>query len=131
MKQIGIFLIFASGLFSCVPKSQYDEKEAEVLLLEQKVEELEEQLEQQNIQKQVCNEDFAVEQLKDYLSFYAPKCTFKSFKARMSGDCSFDIRMNKHFKSGEIVAVIVRLKFNDDGTYTISNIENDPVWACN
>lgn len=145
MKKLALVLIVTIGITSCVPKSDFDNKEQENQLqrdtiLELKEEiyklktyiyELEVKVEEKQKQELTCTEDFALEQLKSYLSFYAPKCKFRDFKVRPNGNCVYDISMNKYFDDGTIVGVIVRLKFNNDGTYNISNIHGDPTWACN
>lgn len=122
------FLVMAS-MIGCVSKSEFDKKEHENEVLRKKIEDLEAELEEKK-RIGTCTEDFALEKLKSYLSFYASKCVFKEFKVRTNGECTYDIRMNKYIES-EVVGIIVRLKFNDDGTFTVSNIENDPIWACN
>lgn len=145
MKNLTLLLTIFIGITSCVSKSEFEKKEQEnqtqketILELEQEIEELKEYITELEIevdkkqkQQRICTEEFALEQLKSYLSFYAPKCKFKDFKVRAIGTCIYDISMNKYHNRGDIIGVIVRLKFNDDGTYNISNIENDPTWACN
>lgn len=131
MKIFVLLLIVSFGIISCVPKSDLEKKEQEIIELKAYINELEGKLEKQKKQQMICNDDFALEKLKSYLSFYAPKCKFKDFKVRVVGTCIYDISMNKYHNSGSIIGVIVRIKFNDDGTYNISNIDNDPTWACN
>lgn len=145
MKNIVLLFIVSIGITSCIPRSDFKKKEQEnqiqketiselkqeIIELKAYINELEEKVEKKEKQQKNCTEEFALEQLKSYLRFYAPKCKFKDFKVRPAGTCTYDIRMNKYYQSGEIIGIIVRLKINDDGTYNISNIENDPVWACN
>jgi hypothetical protein len=131
MKTRILFFIMTIGMIGCIPKSEYDKKKQECQILKERIIELEAKVEEKQKQDNICTEDFALEQLKDYLSFYAPKCKFKDFKVRANGRCVYDISMNKYHSRGSIIGVIVRLKFNNDGTYNISNIDNDPTWACN
>jgi len=123
MKSI-IIVLYTFALLSCVSTSEHEKVVNENARLKEQNEflkgELEKCIEHKAFVEQVCTEESALETVKSHLNFYYSGCSFKDYKVRPSGECSYDISMKRKKYNQHWQSVVVRIIFTNDGKYNFS-----------
>lgn len=131
------FLIFATTLFSCVSKTEYDKLNTEKELLTQKLnllqieyDKLLEAQRQEEIQRtkiKYYSEQEALGYIKDYYSFYQPDILYRNVRLRRTGDNSFKVSLETTTSKGDFSnddffwsSQVYNLTISNDGKYKLT-----------
>ena len=80
------------------------------------------------------NEQSALENFKEYTSFYCKNCDYKDFKVKKYSNNSFDISMQKRSNAEHVehgwTGVVVRLTFDENGKYSVQDLQGTHDFGC-